>query len=103
MGDEKRYSATEIGNVSFQRKSGKRFFLKDVMHVPGLTKNLVSVSMLEDKGYDVLFSEIKSFLQHKATKKFKKIGIRVKNIYRLDVYVISIEIPTMGKCEKPCN
>ena len=30
----------------------------------------------------------------------KKIGIRVKNLYRLDVDVISTELPTMGKCEK---
>jgi hypothetical protein len=32
------------------------------MHVPGLKKNLVSVAMLEDRGYDVVFSDGKSFL-----------------------------------------
>ena len=100
MGDEKRYSATGIGMVAFQRNSSKPFFLKDVMHVPGLTKNLVLVAMLEDKGYDVVFSEGKAFLRHKAIKKVKNIGIRVKNIYRLYVDVISTELPTMGKCEK---
>ena len=68
MGDDKRYSATKIGTVAFQRKLGKPFFLKDVMHIPGLTKNLVLVAMLEDKGYDVVFSEGKAFLRHKATK-----------------------------------
>ena len=70
------------------------------MHVPGLKKNLVSVSMLEDKVYDVVFSERKVFLRHKATRQAKKAGIRVKNLYRLEVYGISTELPIVGKCKK---
>ena len=86
MGDDGRYSATEIGTVTFQRQLGKPFILKDFMHVPGLKNNLVSFDMLEDRGYDVVFSEGKAFLHHKATGKVKKIGVRVKNLYKLDVY-----------------
>ena len=41
MGDDEWYSATEIGTITFQRELGKPFQLKDVMHVPGLKKNLV--------------------------------------------------------------
>ena len=44
------------------------------MHVPGLKNNLVSVAMLEDRGYDVVFSEGKEFLHHKATIQVKNIG-----------------------------
>ena len=55
------------------------------MHVPDLKKNLVSIAILEDRGYDVVFSEGKAFLHHKATRQVKNIGIRVKNIYKLDV------------------
>ena len=62
MGDDGRYSATNIGTITFERESGKPFLLKDVMHVPGLKKNLVSVAMLEDIGYDVVFSDGKAFL-----------------------------------------
>jgi hypothetical protein len=62
MGDDGRYSATGIGTITFQRESGKPFQLKNVMHVPGLKKNLVSVAMLEDKGYDVTFSGGKAYL-----------------------------------------
>ena len=100
FGDDERYSTTGIGTVTFQRQSSKPFPLKDVMHVPGLNKNLVSVAMLEDRGYDVVFSEGKVFLRHKATGQAKKIGILVKNLYRLDVDAISRELPTIGKCEK---
>ena len=46
MGDDGRYSATNISTISFERESGKPFILKEVMHVPGLKKNLISVAML---------------------------------------------------------
>ena len=36
----------------------------------------------------------------KSNRKTKKIGIHVKNLYRLDVDVIYTELPTIGKCEK---
>ena len=52
---------TSIGTITFERESSKPFLVKDVMHVLGLNKNLVSVAMLEDKGYDVVFSEGKTF------------------------------------------
>ena len=41
--------------------------------------------MLEDRGYDVVFSSGKSYLQHKEMGQVKKIGIRVKNLYMLQV------------------
>ena len=59
--------------------------LKEVMHVPGLKKNLISVAMLEDKGYDVVFSEGKAFLHSKETSETRRIGVRVKNLYQLQV------------------
>jgi hypothetical protein len=62
MGDDGRYSATSIGTITFQRESGKPFQLKNAMHVPGLKKNLVSVAMLEDRGYYFVFSSGKSYL-----------------------------------------
>ena len=70
------------------------------MHVRGLKKNLVSFAMLEDRGYDVVFSEGKVFLRHKAIGQAKNIGIRVNNIYRIDVDAICTELQTIGKCEK---
>ena len=67
------------------------------MHVPGLKKNLVSVAMLEARGYDAVFSEGKAFLRHKATVEAKKIGIHVKNLYKHDIYVCAT---LMGKADK---
>ena len=62
MGDNGKYSSTSIGTITFQRELSKPFQLKYVMNVLGLNKNLVSVAMLEDRGYDVVFSDGKYFL-----------------------------------------
>ena len=74
MGEDGRYKVTGIETINFERESGKPFLLKDVMHVPGPKKNLVSVAMLEDKGYDVVFSDGKAFLWHKTKGQTKRIG-----------------------------
>ena len=97
MGDNGRYRVTGIGTITFERELCKPFLFKDVMHVPGLKKNLVSVAMLEEKGYDVVFSDGKSFLRHKKNVQAKRIGIRVKNLYKLEVEGCA---SMMGKAEK---
>eukprot|EP00253_Pinus_taeda_P024502 PITA_24502 len=85
MGDDERYSVSGVGTIAFQREHGAPLTLTDVMYVPGLKKNLVSVAMLEDKGYDVVFNKGKAFLRHIAMGQTKRIGIRVKNLYKLEV------------------
>ena len=54
------------------------------MYILGLKKNLVSVAVLEDHGYDVFFSKGKVFLRHIAIGQVKQIGVRVKNLYALE-------------------
>ena len=53
--------------------------------------------MLEDRGYDVVFSEAKSFLCHKSIGQAKDIGIFVKNLYKIHVYGCT---KLMGKVAK---
>ena len=45
---DNRYNTTGIGTVTFKRESGSLLLLKDVMFVPGLKKNLISIAVLED-------------------------------------------------------
>lgn len=85
MGDDGRYRVIDIGTVTFQRESNYPLTLKYVMYFPSLEKNLASVSMLEDRGYDVIFSKEKAFLCHIASGKVKRIEFWVKNLYKLDV------------------
>eukprot|EP00253_Pinus_taeda_P020920 PITA_20920 len=85
MGDDRKYHVSGEGTVVFQREHGSPLTLSNVMYVPGLKNNLVSISMLEDKGYDVVSSLGKIFLRHIGIGQTKQIGIRIKNIYKLHV------------------
>lgn len=40
MGDDKRYNATGLGKVIFQREQGAPLTSRDVMYVPGLKNYL---------------------------------------------------------------
>jgi len=71
MGDDKKFSVSGVGTVAFQREHGAPITLTDVKYVPGLKKNLVSVAMFEDKGYDVVFSKGKVFLRHIIMRQVK--------------------------------
>jgi len=74
MGNDEKYSVSGVGTVVFQREHGARITLTDVKYVSGLRKNLVSIAILEDKGYDVVFSKGKVFLRHITTRQVKQIG-----------------------------
>ena len=85
MGDDGKYRVSGEGTIVFQREREAPLTLNDVKYVPGLKKNFVLVTMLEEKGYDVVFNKGNAFLRHIATGQTKRIGIRVKNLYKLEV------------------
>ena len=66
LGDDAQYQAQGVGTVSFQRQSGKPLSFVDVLYVPGLTKNLISVSTLEEKGYQVKFCDHRVYIRPKG-------------------------------------
>lgn len=83
--DDGRYNTTGIGTITFEREKTSALFLKDVMFVPRLKKNLISVEIFEDHGYDIIFNKGKSFLRHIVTRQVNRIGVRVKNLYKIEV------------------
>lgn len=54
------------------------------------------VVILEDRGYDVVFSKGKYFLKHVATGQVKDIGVRVKNIYKIEIYFTMHAVIPLG-------
>ena len=85
MGNDEKYSVSGVGTIIFQREHGAHLTLIDVKYVLGLKRNLVLITMLEDRGYDIVFSKGKVFLRHVITGQVKQIGSRVKNLYALEV------------------
>jgi hypothetical protein len=82
LGDDRRYKAQGVGTVSFQRESGKPLQFVDVLYVLRLTKNLISVSTLEDKGYEVTFYKGRVFVRpsESSKKMVGMIGVREEKV-----------------------
>jgi hypothetical protein len=57
LGDDQEVKVAGYGTVSFWRESLPPMTFTEVLYVSGLKKNLVSVSTIEEKGYEVLFCD----------------------------------------------
>ena len=57
--------------------------MKEVLHVPRMTNNLVVVSVLEDEGYDVLFSRGRVYIQKHGSSERIEIGVYDGGLHRL--------------------
>ena len=58
--------------------------VSDVLYVPGMKKNLISISTLEDKGYDVLFRRGQVLIYPRGTPASlaREIGVRHAKVYK---------------------
>ena len=85
MGNRTKCTPVGRGTIDFQRESGANTSAIDVMHVSRLCMNLISVSQLQDKQYDIHFVGKKVYVKHPSWKKEVQIGIRSNRLYRLQL------------------
>jgi hypothetical protein len=87
LGDNAKYNVKEVGSSTFQLDSDIPLQLSKVLYVPGMKRNVVSVSALEDKGYKVTFSEGKVLSWHNNSHmdSAQVIGFQENSLYRLIV------------------
>jgi len=64
------------GTVDFQREPGASTNDTKVLHVSRLGMNLISVSQLQDRGYDVHFVKKKVFVKHPSSKRVRQMGVQ---------------------------
>lgn len=85
IGDNSTYPAKRVGTCSIKLKSGATILLKDVLFVPGIKRNLVSISSLVDQGYRVTFQEDKVLIWTKNTnvKNAISLGYRDGSLYKV--------------------
>jgi hypothetical protein len=85
LGDKSTYPVEGFGQASVKLKTGNNVYLSNVLYVPGLEKNLVSISCLEDKGNIIAFVDGKVLSWHKdsSIENARVIGTRKGNLYRL--------------------
>ena len=56
LGDDIIVRAVGVGTLTFDKEPKPPLKVSDVLYVPGMRKNLISISTLEDKGYEILFN-----------------------------------------------
>jgi hypothetical protein len=62
-GDDTTHPITQIGKVPLSMQDGQTKYLKDVLHVPTITKNLVSVGQMVEQGLQVTFNPHGCFVE----------------------------------------
>jgi hypothetical protein len=84
LGDDREVKVAGCGTISFQRESLPPMTLTEVLYVLGLKKNLVLVSTIEEKGYEVMFHDGKVLLFPRGSSitSAKVIGTRHERLYK---------------------
>jgi hypothetical protein len=79
------YPIKEVGESRYELNSRNSIKMKDVLFVLGLTKNLLSISALEKKGFRVAFidGEVLMWAKGEALKEAIIIGIEENGLYKL--------------------
>jgi hypothetical protein len=75
--------------------------IEDILYVSGLTKNLISVGILEDKGHRMIFMEKKALLWPKDTELSSTIviGIKERGLYKVPGHIQALVHSTVNSCE----
>jgi len=55
LGNDSKYAIKGVGTILFQPKLSNSLKLKDVLYVPRLNKNMLSILVMEDKGFSMEF------------------------------------------------
>lgn len=85
IGDDVQYSVRGFGSTFLNLEFGMSLHLSDILFVLGIKRNLISISALEDKGYQSAFSEGKvlAWPKKSSIKSAHVIGNRYDSLYKL--------------------
>jgi len=84
--DDTIHPITQIGKVPLSMQDGQTKYLKDIRHVPTITKNLVSVGQMVEQGLQVTFNPNGCFVEDmKNQGKLIAKGERNGQMFTLDV------------------
>jgi len=85
LGNDSKYAIKEVGTISFQLESSNSLEVKDVFYVVRLDKNLLSVSIMEDKGFTTKSESWQAFIRLEASSPIivQVINVRKGNLYKL--------------------
>ena len=85
LGDDYQYPIKGVGETSYKLDSRKPLKIKNVLYVPGLKKNLLSIQALEENGFKVTFidGEVLMWPRGKTLDDAIVIGVQEGGLYKL--------------------
>jgi hypothetical protein len=85
IGDDYQYSIKGVGESNQKLNLGNSLKMKNVLYVPGLTKNLLSISNLEKKDFRVAFidGEVLMWAKRETLNEAIIIGSEENGLYKL--------------------
>jgi hypothetical protein len=91
-----------MGESTFKLNSGTPMRMKDVLFVPGLKKNLLSISALDQKGFRVAFidGEVLMWSKGKTIEDAVVIGTKESVLYKLKGHS---DVALTHSTESPCE
>jgi hypothetical protein len=91
IGDDNTHPITQISKVPLSMQDGETKYLKDVLHVPTITKNLVFVGQMVEQGLHVTFNPNGCFVKDmKNQGKLSAKGERNGRMFTLDVTMLEV-------------
>jgi transposase InsO family protein len=102
LGDDYQYPIKGLGEATYKLDSGTPMRMKDVLYVPGLKKNLLSISALDKKGFRVAFvdGEVLMWSKGKTIEDAVVIGIEEGGLYKLKGHS---DVALTHSTESPCE
>jgi hypothetical protein len=85
LGDDYQYPIKGVGESNYKLNSWNSMKMKDVLYVPVLTKNLLSISALEKKGFKISFidGEVLMWTKGETLKEVIIIGGEENGLYKI--------------------
>eukprot|EP00253_Pinus_taeda_P016874 PITA_16874 len=78
-----------VGTLTFDRGPKATLKVSDFLYVPRMKKNLISISTLDDRGYDVLFRREQVLIYHRGNPSSLA---RVIGVFHAKVYKFSFQL-----------
>lgn len=83
LGDNSTYPVRGIGTITLLLNQGQTIHLQEVLYVPDLKNNLVSISTMEDKCFKVAFVNRKVRIWQRKHKYAFTLGFRADGLYQI--------------------
>ena len=92
LGDDSQYPIKGLGDTSYKLDSENTMKTTDVLYVPGLKNNLLSISSLENKGFRVAFVDGKVLMwtKGKTIDDAVEIGVEEGGLYKIKGHIFYI-------------